>query len=142
MSGAERTLVPPRLLRAYRQTHYVVDGVDVRIGHRCAAMDALLARLGARVGVFVTAWNPLSRRMPGGRNRRMQRRLSEHLRRCVSLPAAGTLRRWHEAHRLVMRDPRWVTRVARRFRQRGIVVVQRGRAARLVILCQATGQGS
>ena len=35
-------------------------------------MDALLARHGARCAVFVTAWNPFSRRMPAGWNRRMQ----------------------------------------------------------------------
>ena len=126
--------VPPRLLLAYRRTHYLVAGIDVRIGCRCAAMDTLLARHGARFGVFVTAWNPLSRRMPEGWNRRMQRRLAEWLRGGVVLPAAGTLWRWCEAHVLTMRHPRWTARLAVRFRQRGIVVVQRGRAARLVML--------
>jgi hypothetical protein len=126
--------VTPRLLRAYRASDYSVGVVVVRIGRRSAAMDALLARLGARTSVFVTAWNPLSRRMPVGWNKRMQRRLSERLRRYVSLPASGSLRRWSEAHLLVVADARPVMRLARIFRQRGLVVLARHQPARLVLL--------
>lgn len=126
--------VTPRLLRAWRATDYVANAVPVRIGRRSPAMDALLARIGARTGVFVTAWNPLSRAMPAGWNRRMQRRLSERLRRHVMLPASGSLRRWHEAHLLVAADPRPVVRLARLFRQRGAVLVARHQAARLILL--------
>jgi hypothetical protein len=124
----------PRLLRAWRATDYVVGAVAVRIGRRSTAMDALLARMGMRAGVFVTAWNPLSRLMPPGWNRRMQRSLVERLRRFVWVQADGSLRRWHEAHMLVMGDPRPVLRLARLFRQRGVVVVTRHRAARLIVL--------
>jgi hypothetical protein len=124
----------PRLLRAWRATDYVVDTVPVRIGRRSAAMDALLARTGARTGVFVTAWNPLARAMPAGWNRRMQRRLSERLRRYVSLQASGSLRRWHEAHLFVASDIRPIVRLARLFRQRGVVLVMRRQRARLVLL--------
>src|SRR5215469_14887371 len=56
--------IPPRLLRVYRDTLYHAKGCDVRIGRR--APDALFALLGSRVGTFVTAWNPRSRRMPEG----------------------------------------------------------------------------
>jgi Protein of unknown function (DUF3293) len=130
----ETGAVPPRLLRAWRATDYRVDTVLVRIGRRSAAMDALLARIGARTGVFVTAWNPLLRAMPAGWNRRMQRSLSERLRRYVSLPAGGSLRRWHEAHFLVAADKRPVVRLARLFRQRGVVLVTRHQTARLALL--------
>jgi hypothetical protein len=124
----------PLLLRAWRATDYVVGTVLVRIGRRSAAMDALLARTGARTGVFVTAWNPLARAMPAGWNRRMQRRLSERLRRYVSLQASGSLRQWQEAHLLVAADIRLIVRLARLFRQRGVVLVVRRQAARLVLL--------
>jgi hypothetical protein len=97
-------------------------------------MDALLCRLGARTGAFITAWNPLSRRMPEGWNRRMQRCLAEHLRHNAMLPANGSLRRWHEAHLLVATDPRRLLCLARRFRQRGVVTVARHQEARLVLL--------
>ena len=124
----------PRLLLAYRATSYAVDAVIIRIGRRSVPMDALLARMEARTAVFVTAWNPRSRRMPEGWNRRMQCRLAERLRRHVNRPASGSLRRWHEAHLLVAADPRPIVRLARLFRQRGVVVVTRRQAARLVLL--------
>jgi hypothetical protein len=124
----------PRLLRDYRATNYSVDAVMVRIGRRSASMDALLARMEARTAVFVTAWNPLSRLMPEGWNRRMQHSLVKRLRRYVSRPASGSLRRWHEAHLLVAADPRPIVRLARLFRQRGVVVVSRHQAVRLVLL--------
>lgn len=163
----------------------------VRIGRH--APTELFVRLRSRTGVFVTAWNPLSRRMPDGWNHRMQQRLQAYLppihvagdpalvpsswpglcrpstsvpdardkdvaggakaghddgddgaggsvasrlglRHRVVLPAEGSLHRWREAHLLVAGDPRPVLRLARRFRQRGVVVVKRGRAARLVLL--------
>ncbi len=129
----------PRLLRAYRATDYVADAVVVRIGRRSAAMDVLLARMGARTGVFVTAWNPLSRAKPAGWNHRMQRRLEQRLRRYVTLAAGGSLRRWHEGHLLVAADPRPVVRLARLFRQRGVVVAARHQRARLVLLDAGVG---
>ncbi len=127
-------MVTALLLRAWRETAYVAGAAVVRIGRRSAAMDAVLAGMGARTGVLVTAWNPLSRRMPEGWNRRMQQRLGARLRRCASVAAAGSLRRWREEHVLVAGDPRPVVRLARVFRQRGVVVVARGRVARLVML--------
>ena len=124
----------PRLLRAYVETRYVAGSAVARVGRRCEAMDALLARLGVRQAIFITAWNPFSRRMPSGWNRRMQQRLAGRLRRFRMMPADGAWRRWHEAHLLVAADPRVILAVARRFRQRAVVVVQRGHAARLLLL--------
>jgi hypothetical protein len=129
-------VMPPRLLRAYRQTRYSAVGVVVRVG-RCVP-DVLFAKVGAREAVFVTAWNPRSRRMPWGWNARMQRRLAERLRRFVVVPADGTLGCWHEAHLLVVADVRQVLRLARIFRQLGVVAMRRGRPARLVLLRQST----
>jgi hypothetical protein len=105
----------------------------VTIGRRVP--DRLLLQLGSRLAVFVTAWNPMSRRMPDGWNQRMQARLRERLRRFRSAPADGRLGRWREAHLLVaVADFRPVRRVARIFRQRAIVVVRPARLAQLVLL--------
>ncbi len=46
---------PAGLLAAYRRTDYEAGGAVARIGRRSAAVDALLRRLGAREGAFVTA---------------------------------------------------------------------------------------
>jgi hypothetical protein len=131
---ARNDTLTPRLLRAWRATDYAVGAVVVRIGRRSAAMDALLAQLGTRAGVFVTAWNPLSRPMPPGWNHRMQNCLVERLRRSVWVQVDGSLRRWREAHMLVTGDPRPILRLARLFRQRGVVMVARHQAARLVVV--------
>jgi len=124
----------PRLLRAYRQTRYTAAGIDICIGRRNAAMDTWLADHGAQTGVLITAWNPRSRRMPHGWNVRMQRQLTEHLHRCMCVKADGRLRRWHEAQILVLSPQRPAERIAMRFRQRGIVVLQRRHPSRLIIL--------
>jgi hypothetical protein len=126
---------PPALLRAYARTAYAAEGAVAQIGRRSAAVDALLRRLGARQGGFVTAWNPFSRRMPPGWNRRMQARLEQATRR---LPRArgegsgkGSGRGWAEEHLLLAADPRVVWQLARRFRQSAVVVVRAGAPARL-----------
>jgi hypothetical protein len=124
--------IPPRLLRAYRDTTYRADGIPVRILRRCP--DALFDRMNARTAVFLTAWNPLSRRMPDGWNRRMQARLRLCLLRFVVLEAEGTLRRWREAMLLVAGDPQPLIRLAARFRQRAVVILRRGHSAQLRLL--------
>jgi hypothetical protein len=52
------------LLEAYRTTRFVAyDGhreVVAMVGEPVREMDALLERLAARSGVFITAWNPRS----------------------------------------------------------------------------------
>ena len=144
--GAQRRLrpIPPRLLRAYRDTAIGPRDSDVRIGRRCP--DALFERLNADAAMFLTAWNPRSRRMPDGWNHRMQQQLRQCLRRFKVLEAEGSLRRWHEAMLLVAGDPRPVVRLAVRFRQRAVVILRRGHRARLPlcpILCaMVSGVGS
>ena len=125
--------IPPRLLRAYRQTGYRAGGITVRIDRHVP--DILFAMAGARAAVIVTAWNPMSRRMPDGWNRRMQQRLRQCLYRFVVIEAEGSLRRWHEAMLLVGGDPQRIARIAARFRQHAVVVVRRGQAARLRLVC-------
>ena len=127
------------LLAAYRRTDYEAGGGAVaRIGRRSAAVDALLRRLGARQGAFVTAWNPWSRRMPAGWNARMSRRLREAARRLPAAEGEGKGRGWSERHLLLAADPRRAAVLARRFRQNAMVVVRNGAPARLVPLRRPT----
>jgi hypothetical protein len=121
---------PP--LRAFLNTTYALPGVAVRIGRRCAAMDALLAGRGARHAAFITAWNPRSRRMPRGWNERMQHRLRQAARGRVLAEGFGGAGDWSEHHLLVRGDPRRLRVLGRRFRQWAIVAVAAGRPARLV----------
>ena len=134
MTAATRPDLSPRLLRAYRATRYEACGIAIRIGRRCAAMDALLARLGASCGGFVTAWNPRSRRLPDTVNRRRQARLEGCIRRLQYLPARAALGRWHEALLLVAADHRVLAVAGRRFGQHAIVALRRNQPARLVLL--------
>jgi hypothetical protein len=115
---------------AYLRTEYEAAGVVVRIGRRGAAMDALLR---GRRAAFVTAWNPMSRRMPRGWNDRMMDRLRQAARGRIIAEGWGSARGWAERHLLVAGDPRALAVLARRFRQAAIVVVSPGHAARLVV---------
>lgn len=133
--------IPPRLLRAYRQTTYCAEGVPVRIGRRSPAMDALLARHAALAAVFVTAWNPFSRRMPQAWNQRMQQRLLLRLHRRTVLPASGAAGRWHEDHLLVLAALPWVLQQARLFRQNAVVSIRRGGKVRLHLTGRAAASG-
>ena len=122
------------LLAAYRRTDYEAGGAVARIGRRSAAVDALLRRLGARGGAFVTAWNPLSLRTPPGRNARMMARLREAARRLPSVEGEGRSRGWSERHLLLAADPRRAAMLARRFRQNAMVVARVGAPTRLALL--------
>jgi hypothetical protein len=129
MSSAEA-----RLRAAYRRSVYAAAAAEARISRRSPAVDALLRRLGARQGGFVTAWNPFSRRMPPGWNARMLARLRAAARRLPQAEGEGGDRRWRERHLLLAGDPRRLMVLARRFRQAAIVVVRQGAPARLVVL--------
>ncbi|PZP47688.1 MAG: DUF3293 domain-containing protein [Azospirillum brasilense] len=130
--------VPARLRAAYRRARYEAGGVPVRIGRRSPRLDALLARLGGRpgalVGGLVTAWNPLGRRLSERENRRRQERLDQAIRHLPSLPAASGEGCWREEQRLVLTPPRRLTMLGRRFRQNAVVLLVRGRPARLLWL--------
>ncbi|MFN6956469.1 MAG: DUF3293 domain-containing protein [Acetobacteraceae bacterium] len=127
--------LPPGMLRAWRATRFTLEGgAPVRVGRRSAAADAVLARLGARCGVILTAWNPFGRRRPEGWNRRAGTRLAWAARRIASVRADGRLGAWAEEGLLLAGAPRRALRLARRFRQGGVVLLRRSAPARLVIL--------
>lgn len=112
------------LLRAYRETRYAAAGITVRIGR--PVPGALRVEIGRRTGVLLTAWNPQSRRMPEGWNRRMQWRLRARLRGFATMTAEGSLRSWHEDMVLAVGDFARLLRLARVFRQRAVVVLRAG----------------
>lgn len=115
---------------AYLRTAYEAGGVVVRIGRRSAAMDSLLR---GRHAAFITAWNPMSRKMPRGWNERMLARMRQAARGRIIAEGWGSARGWAERHLLVAGDPRAMVVLARRFRQAAIVVVAPRRKARLVL---------
>ncbi|GAB2909494.1 DUF3293 domain-containing protein [Paralcaligenes ginsengisoli] len=76
------TLISPTLLRAYRETDYIVSGASgftLRVGVANPALSALFERHGVRCAAFITAFNPLSRITPEPENRRRQRELQDWL---------------------------------------------------------------
>lgn len=72
------------LQRAYRDTRYWVflpnACFELRVGRRHPELDAWLARRGLSCWSLLTAWNPASCRLPLGRNRWRQARLTAALR--------------------------------------------------------------
>jgi hypothetical protein len=124
----------PKLIGAYRKTLYAVGDVRVRVGQRCPELSPILDSMGATQGVFITAWNPLSRRMPPGWNARMQQRLDQASSGYPRIPARGSLHSWQEDHLFVAAPLAPMRRLARRFRQRALLVVGGSRPARLVFL--------
>lgn len=126
-----------RLARAFRETAYEAVGLSVCPGRRCPQAVALLRRMGAREGAFVTACNPLARRQPPGWNDRAQQRLKHAARRWPALPAESRpLRRlhagWREAQWLVAAPRPVSVRLARRFRQHAILAIDRRGMASIV----------
>lgn len=77
-------MISSELLRAYRETHYVVvsdeaGGAEGRftlsIGIASLPLMSLYKRHGVDCAAFITAFNPHSRRVPGTRNHAMQAQL-------------------------------------------------------------------
>ena len=94
----------------------------------------MLAGWKARHAAFIGAWNPGSRRMPLGWNRRMDLALHAWLRWVPHRDGAGIGRGWSEDHALAALHPARAAVLARRFRQAAIVLVAPGRPARLCVL--------
>jgi hypothetical protein len=113
-------------------TRYTAAGIAIRIGRRNAEMDRLLLSHGQREAALVTAFNPFSRPMPPGWNRRMQASLTRAASRRIILPACGSWRRWSESHIAVVGSFRWTAVLARRYRQHAIVIVRLRQPPRLV----------
>jgi len=130
------------LLEAYRTTRFVAyDGdreIVAMVGEPAPQMDALLERLAARSGVFITAWNPRSIPLSPERNAAAAGRLAARI-------AAEGFRAL--PHRGFSADPAWQAEeglfvldidvgyalvLAGDFGQNAITAVSVGRPARLL----------
>jgi hypothetical protein len=71
------------LILAYRATDYVAHAngwvVMIQIGRHSLAVDRLLARMHARSGAFITAWNPYSKELGVEANQHWDRELKRYL---------------------------------------------------------------
>jgi hypothetical protein len=126
--------LPAHLRHAYSKSRYSVAGLELTVGRRSNALDGLLAGLGVRDAVLITAWNPRSRRMPPLWNDRMMAALRLRLGTRTALPAYNEWHGWAEHQLLVPGDRRRLTVLARLFRQAALVSLRRGQDVRLLPL--------
>jgi hypothetical protein len=132
------------LVSAYRATDYVAhsDGwfVVIQIGRYSLAVDRLLARMHARNGAFITAWNPFSKDLSFEANehwdRELKRNLSARGVAFVEGEGRGRTGEWPpEPSILAFGISRTeASAIGRRYRQNAIVYVPSGRPAELVML--------
>lgn len=130
------------LLEAYLATRYLVvdNGVEAEatVGVRSVAIDAVLARHGARSGVFITAWNPRSQPQQPAVNEAAQQRLELVLRArglaCLPHLGVGPDPAWQAEHGVMALDLDLdqAVELAEAFGQNALVLVEKGQPARLV----------
>jgi hypothetical protein len=126
--------MPPHLAAAYRRAPYQAAGVPLRIGRRSRALDGLLAGMGARQAVLITACNPRGRRAPSGFNDRMMARLHTALARRTAYPAESGAGLWLEPQFMAAGPEAWMKRLGRHFRQMALVRLRPGQAPCLLPL--------
>jgi Protein of unknown function (DUF3293) len=132
------------LVSAYRATDYVAHGngwvVVIRIGLHSLVVDRLLARMHARNGAFITAWNPFSKELSFEANEHWDRELKRYLSArgfaFVEGEGRGRTGEWPpEPSILAFGISRTeASAIGRRYRQNAVVYVSRGRPAELVML--------
>jgi hypothetical protein len=126
--------MPPHLATAYTRSRYQAAGIDVRINRRSRALDGLLAGMGARQAVLITASNPNGRRAPAGRNARLMQSLHAALGSRTALPAESGSGLWREQQFMAAGPEAWMKRLGRRYRQVALVRLRPGQAPRLLAL--------
>jgi hypothetical protein len=126
--------LPAHLDSVYRRSRYSVAGFNLTVGRKSGALDGVLAGLGVREAVLISAWNPASRRMPPGWNARRMAALRHRLGSTPALPASGSGAGWAEDHLLVVGDRRRLSVLARLFGQVALVGLKRGQDVRLLSL--------
>jgi hypothetical protein len=132
------------LVSAYRATDYVAHGngwdVVIRIGRHSLVVDRLLARMHARNGAFITAWNPFSKDLSSEANEHWDRELKRYLSvrgfAFVEGEGRGRTGEWPpEPSILAFGISRTeASAIGRRYRQNAVVYVPRDRPAELVML--------
>jgi Protein of unknown function (DUF3293) len=136
--------MPSDLISAYRATDYVAHSngsvVVMQIGRHSLVVDKLLARMRARSGVFITAWNPFSKELSFKANKHWDRALKRDLGArgftFVEGEGRGRTGEWPpEPSVLVFGISRTeAAAIGRRYRQNAVVYVPQGRPAELVML--------
>jgi hypothetical protein len=137
------------LLEAYRRTTFIAytpkARLALRVGHRSAQLDDLLAAQGATTWAYVTAFNPGSRLLPINDNVRRHRELESLV---ASLgfewyrgEGIGGDHQWPpEASLLVLGIGRAdAMRLGSRFGQFAVVFGERGHEAELVVCKDCSG---
>jgi hypothetical protein len=132
------------LILAYRATDYVAfDGsraFSIRIGRHSLVVDGLLAKMKAKSGAFITAWNPFSKSQSARTNAYWDRELKSYLSaRGLAFLAGegrGETRGWPPEPSIFAfgMSSQQAASIGRRFRQNAIVYVPLGRPAELVVL--------
>ncbi len=76
--------LPPELLQAFAETHYIVHHEDpfaMHIGQPCPELKKLMAEHNALSAAFITAWNPFSQNLPAEENNSRQEELNATLKK-------------------------------------------------------------
>ncbi|OWT57685.1 hypothetical protein CEY11_17220 [Candidimonas nitroreducens] len=138
------TSIPADTLRAYRETHYVVTGLEhgftLRIDRPSAALGTLYQSRGVDSAAFVTACNPQGRLLDDAANARAQERLRGELDARALAYFAGEGRHprggWPaEASFLVLGlTQQEAATLGRRWQQNAVVCCGADTVARLVLL--------
>ncbi len=128
----------PRLAPLYEAAEYRVrspwDEIVLRVGQPNAALDRLLARMGAASLSCITAFNPASTPLPPGENRARQARLARRVAGMGLRTLPGINRdpaaRWPDEETLCILDiaAKQARTLAREFGQCALLRVERGRA--------------
>lgn len=133
------------LLQEYERTRYLVLNdlgiarADVGIGETSADIDAILDDFGAASGVFITGWNPRSELLDQDSNDEANGRLEDDLSEAgsVILPhiGVGYDPEWEPEHGFFALDlsEAEAVQLATTYGQNAVVIVERGRPARLVL---------
>ena len=132
------------LISAYRATDYVAHGngsdVVIRIGHHSLLVDRLFARMHARNGAFITAWNPFSKELSFGANEHRDHELKRYLNvrgfAFVEGEGRGRTGDWPPEPSILVFgiSRREASAIGRRYRQNAVVYVSYGRPAELIML--------
>lgn len=144
--------VSPALIRAYRETSFVVlarpRSIVIRVGRRNGRLDAWLKRRGANRWAFITAWNPASRQLQPSENRRRNARLAAEARKAgltvvrgVGVPASPE---WTPEQSFLVFDvsePE-ARRLGAHYGQHAVAAGRRGGNARLLRCASSLGHNA
>ena len=142
---SSNTMTDDALLAAYRRTRFCADtdhgSLVIRVGERCAELDALLTAGGLTTWAYITAFNPGSVRLSDTENAGRHRALEEAVRQLgcpmLSGEGIGDDGAWPAERSLLVLgiDRTTAVQIGHRFGQRAIVWGELGGSAGLV-LCE------